>query len=79
MTSADFVIVALQLATMLAAALVLGQLMRRFKQPAILGEMIGGILIGPTIFGWVAPSLYMWLFSTSANAAIVRDGRSSWG
>jgi Kef-type K+ transport system membrane component KefB len=58
---------------MLACALFLGQLMRKFKQPAVLGEMIGGILLGPTIFGLVAPTLYAWLFQSSANVAVVRD------
>ncbi len=73
MNANDFVLVALQLATMLAFALALGQLMRRFRQPAVLGEMIGGIIVGPTVFGAVAPDLYLWLFGSSVNAALVRD------
>jgi Kef-type K+ transport system membrane component KefB len=73
MTSQDFVRLALQIATMLAFGLAFGQVMRRFRQPAVLGEMIGGILLGPTIFGLVAPELYVWLFQSSADAAVVRD------
>ena len=41
MSSQDFVKLGLQLATMLACALVFGQVMRRFKQPAVVGEMFG--------------------------------------
>ena len=57
MTSQDFVKLALQLATMLGFAVLFGELMRRFKQPAVVGEMLGGIVLGPTIFGWLAPSV----------------------
>jgi Kef-type K+ transport system membrane component KefB len=73
MNSQDFVKFALQITVMLACALVLGQTMRRLKQPAVLGEMIGGIIIGPTVFGMLAPALYGWLFQSSANVAVVRD------
>lgn len=69
----DFVVLSLQLGSMLACALMLGQLMRRFGQPAVLGEMIGGIVIGPTIFGAVFPGLYEWLFTSSANAGLIRE------
>lgn len=59
MTSLDFVKLALQMTTVLAFAIVFGEIMRRFKQPAVVGEMIGGILLGPTLLGWIAPSLYV--------------------
>jgi Kef-type K+ transport system membrane component KefB len=58
---------------MLAFAVLFGQLMRRFKQPAVVGEMFGGIILGPTVFGLVAPALYAWLFQSSSEVAIVRD------
>lgn len=73
MTSQDFVKFALQLSVMLGFALLCGQLMRRIKQPAILGEMIGGIILGPTVFGLLAPQIWEWLFKSSADAALARD------
>ena len=54
MSSPDFVKLALQLVTMLGFALVFGEVMRRFRQPAVVGEMLGGIVLGPTILGWIA-------------------------
>ena len=74
MASQDFVKLGLQFALMLGFALFFGQLMRRLRQPAILGEMIGGIIIGPTILGLLAPGLYTWLFKSSTEVGIVRDG-----
>ncbi|MFA7381877.1 MAG: cation:proton antiporter [Desulfurivibrionaceae bacterium] len=73
MTSQEFVKFALQISVMLGFALLFGQFMRRLKQPAVLGEMIGGIILGPTVFGLLAPGLFAWLFTSSASVAIARD------
>ena len=73
MNSTDFITFSLQIAAMLAVALILGQVMRRLRQPAVLGEMIGGILLGPTILGMVAPGAYAWLFDSSPTVDAVRD------
>jgi Kef-type K+ transport system membrane component KefB len=71
--SADFVKFSLQIAVMLGCALFFGQIMRRLRQPAVVGEMFGGILLGPTFFGAVAPVIFAWLFLTSAEVAIARE------
>jgi Kef-type K+ transport system membrane component KefB len=73
MSSHDFEKFALQLTAMLIAAVFFGQLMRRFKQPAVLGEMIGGIILGPTIVGILMPEFYTWLFRSSESVLVVRD------
>jgi Kef-type K+ transport system membrane component KefB len=73
MNSQDFVKFSLQIAAMLGCAILFGQLMRRLRQPSILGEMIGGIFLGPTIFGLLAPGLYIWLFQSSPSLDAVRD------
>ena len=73
MSSEDFVKFALQIAAMLACALLFGHLMRLIRQPRVVGEMIGGILLGPTLLGVLAPGLQAWLFQSSANVAIIRD------
>ncbi len=48
-----------------------GELFRKFKQPIIIGEIIAGIFLGPTVFGSIAPDLYALLFnySLSVNTA----------
>ena len=79
MSAPDFVKLALQMATMLAFALVFGEIMRRFRQPAVVGEMFGGIVLGPTIFGWLAPAVYDWLFLSSTNVTVVREASTKLG
>jgi len=79
MSSADFVKLALQLSLMLGCALVFGQMLRRLRQPAVVGEMLGGILLGPTVFAVLLPSLYGWLFDPSGNIAVVRDTSTKLG
>lgn len=48
--------VLLQLLIVIAAAKLLAEVFERLRQPAVVGEILAGILIGPTVLGWVAPS-----------------------
>lgn len=52
----------IQIAFMLAVAWLFGYLLKRLGQPIVLGEIIGGILIGPTLLGTAYPELYALLF-----------------
>jgi Kef-type K+ transport system membrane component KefB len=40
---------------MFAAAKVLGEICERLKVPAVLGEVLAGVLIGPFVLGWIQP------------------------
>ncbi len=52
----------LQLVVLLGAARGLGGVMKRVGQPAVIGELGAGLLLGPSVFGRVAPGLAGWLF-----------------
>jgi Kef-type K+ transport system membrane component KefB len=52
----------LQLAVVLAACAFIGHIFHRLHQPRVIGEMIAGILLGPSLLGWVAPWLSSHLF-----------------
>jgi Kef-type K+ transport system membrane component KefB len=41
---------------LLIAARLLGELFERFKQPSMIGEIIAGIILGPTVFGLINPT-----------------------
>lgn len=68
-----FSLLLLQLSAMLGVAIILGQASKRLGQPAVLGEIIGGLLIGVTVAGALAPSAHAWLFTQSADATAARD------
>ena len=48
--------VLLTLLVMLVAAKLMAELFERLRQPAVAGEILAGIIIGPSILNWVAPS-----------------------
>jgi Kef-type K+ transport system membrane component KefB/nucleotide-binding universal stress UspA family protein len=52
----------LQLLALLLAARGLGAVMRRLGQPAVVGEIAAGVLLGPSALGHLAPGLHGWLF-----------------
>lgn len=50
----------------LIAARVLGEIFRRFNQPAVIGEILAGIILGPSLLGTLSPDLFQRIF-TSQN------------
>lgn len=62
----------LALAILLGFARILGEVARRFHQPAILGEILAGILLGPTVFGAFFPELMGALFPLPTPEAVAQ-------
>jgi Kef-type K+ transport system membrane component KefB len=56
----------LQIAVILAVCRVVGSLFRLFHQPRVVGEMFAGILLGPSLLGWMAPRISAYLFPSSS-------------
>jgi Kef-type K+ transport system membrane component KefB len=46
-----------QIVLILIATRLVGWLLRRIHQPQVVGEMIAGILLGPTLLGWLLPDV----------------------
>ncbi|TRC93679.1 potassium transporter [Mesorhizobium sp. WSM4303] len=45
----------------------LGELLERIGQPAVMGQLIGGILLGPSLLGWLWPEAERLVFSGDAS------------
>jgi Kef-type K+ transport system membrane component KefB len=60
----------LQFAVILAACRLVGWLVRPFGQPQVVAEMITGVLLGPSLFGLLAPELHAKLFPKESLAVI---------
>ncbi len=56
----------LQLTVIVLAARVGGGVALRIGQTAAVGEIIVGILLGPSLFGWMAPGLFQYVFHSGA-------------
>ena len=52
----DTHILLLQIALILISARVFAEIATRFNIPSIIGELCAGIILGPTVFGLIAPS-----------------------
>ena len=61
-SSLDLRQLVLQIAVILLVSRLTGLLFRRIRQPQVVGEMVAGILLGPSLFGWLAPGLYAHVF-----------------
>lgn len=51
------------LSLILLTTLILGQVSLRLKLPLVVGQLLAGIIMGPTVCNWVQPSHWLQLFS----------------
>jgi Kef-type K+ transport system membrane component KefB/mannitol/fructose-specific phosphotransferase system IIA component (Ntr-type) len=70
----DIVVLFLSLGVLLVTARVFGELARRLGQPSVVGELIAGVLLGPTVLGVILPELSAYLFPREGNVAIAMKG-----
>jgi Kef-type K+ transport system membrane component KefB/mannitol/fructose-specific phosphotransferase system IIA component (Ntr-type) len=70
----DVLVFLLSLAVLLAAARALGEIARALGLPLVVGEIVTGILFGPTLLGRVWPSAFAFLFPTSGGARTMLGG-----
>jgi Kef-type K+ transport system membrane component KefB/mannitol/fructose-specific phosphotransferase system IIA component (Ntr-type) len=69
----DLMTMFLALAALLGAAKLAGEVMQKLDQPSVLGEIMAGILLGPTVLGQIRPDVYAFLFPATGNLPIVLD------
>lgn len=69
-TEAILVVVLIQLIVIVLAARAAGALAARLRQPRSVGEIVAGLLLGPSLFGWAAPDLSAFVFDPVATDAM---------
>lgn len=62
--------VLVQLVVIIATARGFAVLFRRLRQPIVVGEIVAGIVLGPSVLGRFFPSLSAAIFHPSANDAL---------
>jgi Kef-type K+ transport system membrane component KefB len=74
LSHADVIHLLLQLSTMLVMGRLFAEAARKLHQPAVIGEIIAGILLGPTVLGMLQPEWFEALYPTGSGAGVVLTG-----
>src|SRR5919198_252132 len=64
----------LQLVLLLAVGRGLGEFMQRIGQPSVMGELLAGIILGPSLFGWIWPEAQHAIFPKTPEQKAMIDG-----
>ena len=61
----ELLLVLVQLSLLLFVSRGVGELMRQIGLPLVVGELLAGVLLGPSLFGWLLPTLQADIFPKS--------------
>ncbi len=68
-----------QLVLLMLAGRLLGEAMQRIGQPAVMGQLLAGVLLGPSVFGALAPDLQHMVFPPAREQKSMVDAISQFG
>src|SRR5580704_10852218 len=68
-----------QIVALLIAGRLMGELMQRVGQPPVIGQILAGVLLGPSVLGDLAPSVYHALFPAGVTAKAMLDAVAQLG
>jgi Kef-type K+ transport system membrane component KefB/nucleotide-binding universal stress UspA family protein len=78
-SGASEVVFLAQLITLMLVGRLLGEIMNRIGQPSVMGMLLGGIMLGPSLLGVLWPDLQHALFPRTAEQKAMLDGVSQYG
>lgn len=70
----ELIVLLLSISTMLIVSRIFAEIGKKFKLPVVMGELIVGIILGPTVLGMLFPELFQFLFPRTGNIPIALDG-----
>jgi len=68
-----------QIVVLMAVGRLLGEAMLRLRQPAVMGQLIAGLILGPSLFGLLLPDLQHALFPKTPEQKAMIDAISQFG
>jgi K+:H+ antiporter len=74
----EFLLIA-QIALLIAVGRGLGEIMQRIGQPSVIGELLGGLLLGPSVFGLLWPQAQHAIFPPSPEQKALIEGIAQFG
>ena len=79
MTEPSLAIFFAQIVALIVCGRLVGELLERFGQPAVMGQIIGGMLLGPSVLGALFPGLQHTLFPADPGQKAMLDAVSQLG
>jgi Kef-type K+ transport system membrane component KefB/nucleotide-binding universal stress UspA family protein len=73
------VILIAEIALLLLVGRGLGELMQRLGQPAVIGQLLAGLILGPSLFGWLLPAAHHLVFPDTPAQKNLISGLSNVG
>jgi Kef-type K+ transport system membrane component KefB len=70
----ELIIFLCSLSLMLISSRVLAELGKKWKLPLVMGELIVGIILGPSVFGMLFPDSFSTIFPSTGNVPVAMDG-----
>jgi Kef-type K+ transport system membrane component KefB/nucleotide-binding universal stress UspA family protein len=78
-SGASEVVFLAEIVVLLLVGRLLGEAMQRIGQPAVIGQLVAGILLGPSVFGVIWPEAQQAIFPASGAQKSMIDGVSQLG
>jgi Kef-type K+ transport system membrane component KefB len=74
LSHSDLIVLLLSISTMLVLSRVLAELGKKWKLPVVMGELMVGIILGPTVLGVLVPDVFNYLFPKTGAVPVALDG-----
>jgi len=68
-----------QIMLLIAVGRGLGEVMQRIGQPSVIGELLAGLLLGPSLFGWLWPAAQSAIFPPAPEQKALIQGVAQFG
>jgi Kef-type K+ transport system membrane component KefB/nucleotide-binding universal stress UspA family protein len=68
-----------ELIVLMLVGRLLGEAMQRIGQPSVMGQLLAGIMLGPSLLGWLWPDLQHWIFPDAKEQKSMIDAISQFG
>jgi Kef-type K+ transport system membrane component KefB len=73
----DLVVLLTSIGIMLILSRLVSELGKKIRMPIVMGEIVLGIILGPTVLGMISPDIFHGLFPQQGGAKIALDGITS--
>lgn len=73
LSHSELVVFLLSIGCLLILSRIIAELGKRFRLPVVMGELLVGILLGPTVFGLMFPDFYAFIFPGTGNVPLAMD------